>query len=296
MAILGASGSGKSTLIDAIAGRISKERLQGSVTFNGHEVLRSKNNILLKSISAYVMQDILLFPGLTVKETLMYSAELCLPRTVSNSKKTERVNELIDQLGLRHAANTIIGDEGNIGVSGGERKRVSIGIEIIHDPAILFLDEPTSGLDSTSALLVARVLQGIARRGSIVILSVHQPSSRILSVIDFLIILSEGQTVYSGSTSDITGFFAACNHPMPENQNKVEFALDLISELNDSPGGITSLVEFNKSCQNMYSNNDPATNLSVLNLGDVVSNGEIPKGKLLPSSRMVTEFANPILY
>ncbi|KAI6698160.1 hypothetical protein NL676_018279 [Syzygium grande] len=204
MAVLGMSGSGKSTLIDALADRISKESLGGAITLNG-EVLESR---LLKVISAYVMQDDLLFPMLTVEETLMFSAEFRLPRSLSKLRKKARVQALIDQLGLRNAAGTVIGDEGHRGVSGGERRRVSIGIDIIHDPIILFLDEPTSGLDSTSAFMVVKVLQRIAQSGSIVVMSIHQPSYRIMSLLDRLIFLSHGNTVFNGSPADLPEFFA----------------------------------------------------------------------------------------
>jgi ABC-type multidrug transport system ATPase subunit len=227
MAVLGASGSGKSTLIDALADRISKDSLKGTVTLNG-DVLESS---LQKVISAYVMQDDLLFPMLTVEETLMFSAEFRLPRSLSKSKKKARVQALIDQLGLRNAASTVIGDEGHRGVSGGERRRVSIGTDIIHDPIILFLDEPTSGLDSTSAYMVVKVLQRIAQSGSIVMMSVHQPSYRILGLLDRLIFLSHGQTVYSGSPVNLPNYFSEFGHPIPENENRTEFALDLIREL-----------------------------------------------------------------
>ncbi|CAH1438495.1 unnamed protein product [Lactuca virosa] len=199
LAVLGASGSGKSTLIDALANRISKGSLKGNITLNGDQ-LESR---LLKVISAYVMQDDLLFPMLTVEETLMYAAEFRLPRSLSKTKKKLRVQALIDQLGLRNAAKTIIGDEGHRGVSGGERRRVSIGADIIHDPILLFLDEPTSGLDSTSAYMVVKVLQRIAQTGSIVIMSVHQPSYRLLGLLDRLLFLSRGQTVYSGSPANL---------------------------------------------------------------------------------------------
>ncbi|CAN1775563.1 ABC transporter G family member 20 [Linum perenne] len=232
MAVLGASGAGKSTLIDALADRISKDSLKGSVTLNG-EVLESR---MLKVISAYVMQDDLLFPMLTVEETLMFAAEFRLPRSISKSKKKARVQALIDQLGLRSAANTVIGDEGHRGVSGGERRRVSIGTDIIHDPILLFLDEPTSGLDSTSAFMVAKVLQRIAESGSIVMMTIHQPSYRILGLLDRLIFLSHGQTVYSGSPTSLPEFFAEFGHPIPENENRTEFALDLIRELEGIPG------------------------------------------------------------
>ncbi|ONI03234.1 hypothetical protein PRUPE_6G246200 [Prunus persica] len=304
MAVLGASGSGKSTLIDALADRISKDSLKGSITLNG-EALDSR---LLKVISAYVMQDDLLFPMLTVEETLMFSAEFRLPRSLSKSKKKARVQALIDQLGLRNAATTVIGDEGHRGVSGGERRRVSIGIDIIHDPIVLFLDEPTSGLDSTSAFMVVKVLQRIAQSGSIVVMSIHQPSYRILSLLDRLIFLSHGQTVYGGSPANLPVFFREFGHPIPETENRTEFALDLIRELEETPGGTKSLVEFNASWQlnkNQQRQEADPNNLinsitrPKLSLKDAIS-ASISRGKLVsgapndPSlSSSVPTFANP---
>ncbi|KAI9157280.1 hypothetical protein LWI28_019737 [Acer negundo] len=305
LAVLGASGSGKSTLIDALANRIAKGSLKGSVTLNG-EVLESR---MLKVISAYVMQDDLLFPMLTVEETLMFAAEFRLPRTLSKSKKKMRVQALIDQLGLRNAAKTIIGDEGHRGVSGGERRRVSIGTDIIHDPILLFLDEPTSGLDSTSAFMVVKVLQRIAQSGSLVIMSIHQPSYRILGLLDRMIFLSRGQTVYSGSPMSLPSFFAEFGHPIPENENRTEFALDLIRELEGSPGGTKSMVEFNKSWLNMKQSRNSSSNQHEieqhyqqgLSLKEAIS-ASISRGKLVsgattnssasPTS-MVPTFANP---
>ncbi|XP_006649877.2 ABC transporter G family member 5-like [Oryza brachyantha] len=245
MAVLGASGAGKTTLIDALADRIRRDSLRGAVTLNG-EALGGR---LLKVISAYVMQDDLLYPMLTVAETLMYSAEFRLPRSLSTSKKASRVQALIDQLGLRAAANTIIGDEGRRGVSGGERRRVSIGIDIIHDPIILFLDEPTSGLDSTSAFMVVKVLQGIAQSGSVVIMSIHQPSYRIIGLLDRLLFLSRGRTVYYGPPAGLPLFFSDFGHPIPDGQNPAEFALDHVRQLESSPKGADELVEFSNSWQ-----------------------------------------------
>ncbi|KAJ8899775.1 hypothetical protein K2173_019475 [Erythroxylum novogranatense] len=295
MAILGPSGAGKSTLIDALAGRISKESLKGSVTLNG-EVLDSR---LSKAISAYVMQDDLLFPMLTVEETLMFAAEFRLPRSLPKSKKKGRVEALIDQLGLRSAANTVIGDEGHRGVSGGERRRVSIGTGIIHDPIILFLDEPTSGLDSTGAFMVVNVLQRIAESGSIVIMTIHQPSYRILSLLDQLIFLSRGQTVYSGSPDGLPAFSAQFGRPIPDNENRCEFVLDLIRELEEAPEGTKNLVEFNKSWQAMKIPSNHSQNALKLSLNDAIC-ASISKGKLVSGSTnaktlssSVQKFANP---
>ncbi|KAF9594995.1 hypothetical protein IFM89_035969 [Coptis chinensis] len=296
LAVLGASGSGKSTLIDALANRIAKGSLKGSLALNGEAL----ENRLLKVISAYVMQDDLLFPMLTVEETLMFSAEFRLPRSLSKSKKKARVQALIDQLGLRNAAKTVIGDEGHRGVSGGERRRVSIGIDIIHDPIILFLDEPTSGLDSTSAFMVVKVLQRIAQSGSIVVMSVHQPSYRILSLLDRLIFLSRGHTVFSGSPASLAPFFAEFGRPIPENENRTEFALDFIRELEGSPAGTKDLVEFNKTWQSKKNPRDLSSHPLGLSLKDAIS-ASISRGKLVSGARnndssptsTVSTFANP---
>ncbi|XP_051116446.1 ABC transporter G family member 6-like [Andrographis paniculata] len=303
MAVMGASGSGKSTLIDALANRIAKESLKGSITLNG-ERLESR---LQKIISAYVMQDDLLFPMLTVEETLTFAADIRLPRNLSRSKKKARVQALIDQLGLRNAARTVIGDEGRRGVSGGERRRVSIGIDIIHDPILLFLDEPTSGLDSTSAFMLIKVLQRIAQNGSIVIASVHQPSNRILGLLDRIIFLSRGNTVYSGSPSGLSSFFSAFGKPIPAGENRAEFAMDLIRELESSPGGTKSLEEFHRSWEGLKKGSpdqSTTTKSPNMSLKEAISAG-ISRGKLVsgvtaasaggganPASS-VPNFANP---
>ncbi|KAI3879049.1 hypothetical protein MKX03_031306 [Papaver bracteatum] len=245
LAVLGASGSGKSTLIDALANRISRESLKGTVTLND-EALDSR---LLRTLSAYVMQDDLIFPMLTVEETLMFSAEFRLPRSLSKANKKARVQTVIEQLGLENAAKTMIGDERRRGVSGGERRRVSIAVDIIHDPVILFLDEPTSGLDSTCAFMVVKILQRIAQSGSIVIMSVHQPSDRILCLLDRLLFLSYGHLVYSGTPANLPGFISELGYPISENENLTEFALDIINEIEGSPEGTKRLVELSKSWQ-----------------------------------------------
>ncbi|MCL7039787.1 hypothetical protein MKW94_015893 [Papaver nudicaule] len=290
LAILGPSGSGKSTLIDALANRISNESLKGCVTMNGE----SLESGVLKLISAYVMQDDLLFPMLTVEETLMFSAEFRLPRSLSKSVKMARVQAVIDELGLRNAANTLIGDEGHRGISGGERRRVSIGVDIIHDPIVLFLDEPTSGLDSSCAFMVVKVLQRIARSGRIVIMSVHQPSSRLVCLFDKLIFLSQGETVYYGSPTHLPLFLSDFGHPIPEHEDGAEFMLDLYRGFEDIPGGTKRIVEFNKLRQEVIENQQ--LELAYSNgLGVSIKQAIVSRGKLVGIGQTSTifKFANP---
>ncbi|KAL3521007.1 hypothetical protein ACH5RR_019156 [Cinchona calisaya] len=302
LAVLGPSGSGKSTLIDALANRVSKGSLKGMITLNG-EQLDSK---LLKVISAYVMQDDLLFPMLTVEETLMFAAELRLPGSVTKLEKKQRVHDLMEQLDLWKAAKTRIGDEGHRGVSGGERRRVSIGIEIIHNPIILFLDEPTSGLDSTCAFMVVKVLQRVAQTGSIVIMSIHQPSFRILGLLDHLLYLSHGQIVYIGSPSHLPLYMENIGYPIPEDENPSEAILDLICDLELSAGGINSMVQFNRAWQSekirAIPKLEPSPEYGSMSFMEAikysVSRGKLVSGKASDSDASPTievpKFANPI--
>ncbi|KAI3988419.1 hypothetical protein MKX01_031637 [Papaver californicum] len=146
MDVMGPSGVGKSTFLDGLAGRIASGSLKGRVSMDGINMSPSFS----KRTSSYIIQDDRLFPMLMVYETLFYAADFWLG-SISKAEKQQRVEKLIEQLGLSSARNTYIGDEGTRGVSGGERRRVSIGVDIIHGPALLFLDEPTSGLVSTIA-------------------------------------------------------------------------------------------------------------------------------------------------
>lgn len=145
---------------------------------------------------------------------------------------------------MQTSRNTYIGDEGTRGVSGGERRRVSIGVDIIHGPALLFLDEPTSGLDSTSAHSVIEKVHDIACAGSTVVLTIHQPSSRILQLLDHLIILARGQLMYSGGPKDVTAHLGRMGRKVPKGENSIENLLDVIQEYDQSEFGVKALAEF----------------------------------------------------
>ncbi|CAN1844535.1 ABC transporter G family member STR [Linum perenne] len=242
MAIMGPSGAGKSTFLDALAGRIAQGSLEGSVRIDGKPVTTS----YMKMISSYVMQDDQLFPMLTVFETFMFAAEVRLPPTISRAEKKKRVHQLLDQLGLTSATHTYIGDEGRRGVSGGERRRVSIGIDIIHKPPLLFLDEPTSGLDSTSAYSVVEKVKDIARGGSIVLMTIHQPSYRIQLLLDRITMLARGRLVYMGSPAALPAHLSGFGRPVPDGENSIEYLIDVIKEYDESTVGLDPLVMYQR--------------------------------------------------
>ncbi|CAI7784977.1 unnamed protein product [Closterium sp. NIES-53] len=248
-AIMGASGSGKTTLLNILAHRIAKERRSGSVELDGAVVRGST----MRRMSAYVMQDDLMFPALTVRETLMFAAELRLAANgVTKEEKERKVESLLELLGLTKVADSLIGNESQRGVSGGERKRVAIGVEMVSDPRILFLDEPTSGLDSTSAYRVVRAIKDIAvQTGSIAIMVLHQPSFRVLSLIDRLLLLASGHTIFHGPPPQLPTFLASFGCPVPQFANSAEFALDLIEDYQRSERGVADLVAYAASYQQL---------------------------------------------
>ncbi|XP_030541231.1 ABC transporter G family member STR-like [Rhodamnia argentea] len=242
MAIMGPSGAGKSTFLDALAGRIAQGSLQGSVRIEGKPITTS----YMKMISSYVMQDDQLFPTLTVFETFMFAAEVRLPPSISRAEKRKRVFDLLEQLGLQSTIHTRIGDEGRRGVSGGERRRVSIGIDIIHKPSMLFLDEPTSGLDSSSAYSVVEKVKDIARGGSIVLMTIHQPSYRIQLLLDHITVLARGRLIYMGNPLALPTHLSGFGRPVPEGENSLEYLLDVIKEYDESNIGLDPLVLYQR--------------------------------------------------
>ncbi|KAG6743941.1 hypothetical protein POTOM_052645 [Populus tomentosa] len=229
LALMGPSGSGKTTLLNLIGGRLNQTTVGGSLTYNDQPYSK-----FLKSRIGFVTQDDVLFPHLTVKETLTYAALLRLPKTLTKEQKQKRAIDVIYELGLERCQDTMIGGSFVRGVSGGERKRVCIGNEIIINPSLLFLDEPTSGLDSTTALRIVQLLQDIAEGGKTVVTTIHQPSSRLFHKFDKLILLGKGSLLYFGKASEAMLYFSSigCNPLIA--MNPAEFLLDLANgNIND---------------------------------------------------------------
>ncbi|KAA8528070.1 hypothetical protein F0562_035061 [Nyssa sinensis] len=224
MAIMGPSGSGKSTLLDSLAGRLSK-----NVVMTGNVLLNGKKRRLEYGLVAYVTQEDVLLGTLTVRETMTYSAHLRLPTTMTKEEINGIVEGTITEMGLQDCGDQLIGNWHLRGISGGEKKRLSIALEILTRPRLLFLDEPTSGLDSASAFFVIQTLRNVARDGRTIISSIHQPSSEVFALFDDLYLLSGGETVYFGEAKMAIKFFAEAGFPCPSKRNPSDHFLRCIN-------------------------------------------------------------------
>ncbi|KAK7410899.1 hypothetical protein VNO78_02104 [Psophocarpus tetragonolobus] len=224
LAIVGPSGAGKSSLLEILAGKSSPQ--SGSILVNQEPVDKAQ----FKKFSGYVTQKDTLFPLLTVEETILFSAKLRL--NLSQEQLWSRVKSVILELGLSHVARTRIGDDRVRGISGGEKRRVSIGVEAIHDPKVLILDEPTSGLDSTSALQIIEMLKAMAdSRERTIILSIHQPGFRIVKSFNSILLLANGYVLHHG-TVDLLGVnLRLMGLEVPFHVNVVEFAIDSVETI-----------------------------------------------------------------
>ncbi|KAJ1298729.1 hypothetical protein BS78_01G475900 [Paspalum vaginatum] len=221
LALMGPSGSGKTTLLSILGGRAAGA-VDGCISYNDEPYSKC-----LKRRIGFVTQDDVLFTHLTVKETLTYAALLRLPRTMTRQQKKERAMDIIYELGLERCQDTMIGGSFVRGVSGGERKRVCIGNEILINPSLLFLDEPTSGLDSTTALRIVQLLHDIAEDGKTVVTTIHQPSSRLFHKFDKLILLGKGSLLYFGKAAEAMPYFQSIGCTPLIAMNPAEFLLDL---------------------------------------------------------------------
>ncbi|XP_050369118.1 ABC transporter G family member 15-like [Argentina anserina] len=227
MAIMGPSGSGKTTLLDALAGQLAR-----NVVMTGNVHLNGKKRRLDYGVAvseAYVTQENVLLGTLTVRESITYSAHLRLPTSLTKQEVNDIVDATITDMGLEECSHRLIGNWHLRGISGGEKKRLSIALEILTMPRLLFLDEPTSGLDSAAAFFVVQILRHLAQDGRTVISSIHQPSSEVFALFDDLVLLSNGQTVYSGKANKAVEFFAKAGVPCPSRRNPSDHFLRCIN-------------------------------------------------------------------
>lgn len=201
LAIMGGSGSGKTTLLNLLCGSIEPQ--SGSITINGHSIHEEETQKLI----GFVPQDDLLIEELTVRENLWYTARLCF-EGMTKRELNERVDKILHDLGLEATANLKVGSPLNKTISGGQRKRLNIALELIREPAVLFLDEPTSGLSSADTEMVINLLKEQTYRGKLIVVNIHQPSSDVYKLFDRLWLLDKGgYPVYDGNPIDAITYF-----------------------------------------------------------------------------------------
>ncbi|KAK7113491.1 broad substrate specificity ATP-binding cassette transporter ABCG2-like isoform X2 [Littorina saxatilis] len=223
-AILGPTGSGKSSLLDVLAGRKDPNGLDGDLLIDGGPPPEN-----FKCMVGYVVQDDVVMGTLTVRENFQFSASLRLPTHIKKEEREARVDQVVLELGLGGCANTKVGNEFIRGVSGGERKRCNIGMELIIQPPVLFLDEPTTGLDASTANAVMLLLQKLAHKGRTIVFSIHQPRYSIYRLFDSVVLLAGGETVYHGPCADSLEYFDSIGYTCEAHNNPPDFFLDVIN-------------------------------------------------------------------
>ncbi|KAG0197462.1 hypothetical protein BGX28_009059 [Mortierella sp. GBA30] len=224
LAVMGPSGAGKSTLVDILAGKRKDGKVTGHILLNGKQVHESE----IRRAVGFVDQEDTLPPTQTVYEAILFSAMLRLPEAMPIYRVHERVAEVIEMLGLTHCIDRRIGNVTSRGISGGEKRRVSIALELITRPPILILDEPTSGLDSYSAhMVVEQLCKLAASKTTTVIMTIHQPRSDIFFMFDQTLVVSKGEALYFGPTETAAEYFNRRGLECPKNYNIADYLLDI---------------------------------------------------------------------
>jgi len=223
MALMGPSGSGKTTLLDILATR--SQYTDGTITLNSSTITDNSSKIKsLKRKIAYIKQKDVFFEHLTVQDQLMYTAFLRLGNELTKDDKMKEVERVLHLLRLEKCANTPIKL-----ISGGERKRVNIGTELLTNPSIILLDEPTSGLDSTSAVALMSLLRSLAHNnGKTIITSIHQPSSAVYHQFDKCMVLADGFVTFLGSPAESLPYLQQLDLSVPEGYNVADYWMDLL--------------------------------------------------------------------
>lgn len=226
-ALMGGSGAGKTSLLNALCGRAFYGQISGIVKINGHQSEIGRHS----SAVGFVPQDDIVYEEITVRENFIFSGKFRLPAGTPPEEIEDLADETMANLGLSRVMHSIVGSVNRRGVSGGEKKRVNIGLELMARPKIVFLDEPTSGLDSNSALLVMESLSSLAQtQGTTICSVIHQPRKFIFELFDSLILLGVGgKMVYHGPTSFAEDYFNKLHYNLPAGESIADWLIDISS-------------------------------------------------------------------
>ncbi|XP_025089507.1 ABC transporter G family member 21-like isoform X1 [Pomacea canaliculata] len=237
LAVMGPSGSGKTTMLSALAGRVSVQ--SGMITLDGNPLTKT-----LRKRTCYVLQEDIFLPKLTLWETLYFSAMVHLPEKMPHSEKMAKIDHIIKVLDLTKCRDTVVGDHFNRGLSGGEKKRLSIACELITDPDIMLLDEPTSGLDSSTAYSLMVLLKQLTENfGKAVVVTIHQPSSQMFHMFTHLLLLADGHIAYFGDGGKVLDFFEELGLVCEPHFNPADFVLETVKKDEETVKRIIDLAE-----------------------------------------------------
>ncbi|KAI8896888.1 hypothetical protein BC833DRAFT_553259 [Globomyces pollinis-pini] len=244
-AVMGPSGAGKTTFMNILCGKLTKTG--GNLWINGRQLDLAK----FKKIYGYVPQDDTMHTELSVRENILHSARIRLPSTWTSLEIESHVDNLLETLNLSHVAHNIVGNERVRGISGGQKKKVNIGIELAATPLCLCLDEPTSGLDATAALEVTELLKRISQLSMTIISVIHQPRAEIFRQFDdVLLIAPNGQTAYWGPTSEARGYFENLGYEFVDGSNEADILMDIVSGRGINKTQMLSIEELVQYCKN----------------------------------------------
>uniref|UniRef100_A0A1I8PCP7 ABC transporter domain-containing protein n=2 Tax=Stomoxys calcitrans TaxID=35570 RepID=A0A1I8PCP7_STOCA len=232
-AILGPSGAGKTSLLNALSG-FKASGITGNIDLNG----KPRNIVEFRRMSSYIPQNFTMLDLLTVQETLRVSTDLKLPIETTIKQKNKIIKNILEMLNLTHSRHTLVTH-----LSGGEHKRLSIGIEMVTNPPIMFFDEPTSGLDSVASYQIISYLRKLARDGRVIVCVVHQPSSRLMQLFDDILVVSRGRILYSGPQNAMLDHFRKSGFNCPQYYNPADYVLEVCSDV-DNPD-LLKLVQDN---------------------------------------------------
>ncbi|XP_070503548.1 ATP-binding cassette sub-family G member 1-like [Chironomus tepperi] len=216
-AIIGLSGSGKSSLLDCLSG-FRQNNVTGTITYNDN-IISTRS---IKQVSSYFMQEQMLHLYLTVNELMNFAINIKCRQKLNKEEKKTKIEEILQKLKITDRRDTFIRD-----LSGGERKRFQIAIELVDDPQILFLDEPTTNLDIVASTQCIQFLKDITKEGRTIIFTIHQPCASMLHLFDHIYALNNGNCIYQGSSENLIPFFEEIGLPCPSTYNPTDFLMEI---------------------------------------------------------------------
>jgi ATP-binding cassette, subfamily G (WHITE), member 1 len=253
--IVGPSGSGKSSVLNILSGFVNNN-VSGSILINGQE----RNVEMFKKQSTYIMQEENLHSNLTIREAMRFAIKFKTGNSMNEEQKNEKIMAVLATLGLEKKLNFYTGK-----LSGGERKRLSIAVELVDDPTILFLDEPTTGLDSLSSTHCIQLMRNLAREGKTIVCTIHTPSAIIFEMFDHIYAMAEGSCIYQGSVENLVPFLKELNLVCPEIYSPCDFLLEIAT--NDYGNQNHRLIKkMNNGLNCLYRNSENNNNIESSNL------------------------------